>query len=88
MDKFFAHFERVATVLKWPRDVWSMTLQCAFVGKAQQAYSSLSLEDAADYEKVKQSVLRVYSLVPEAYVTVVRQSEIEKRLRNILGLFL
>ena len=67
MDKFFAHFERVATVLKWPRDVWSMTLQCVFVGKAQQAYSSLSLEDAADYEKVKQSVLRVYSLVPEAY---------------------
>ena len=67
MDKFFAHFERVATVLKWPRDVWTMTLQCVFVGKAQEAYSSLSLEDAADYEKVKQAVLRIYSLVPEAY---------------------
>lgn len=67
VDKFFAHFERVATTLKWPKAVWTMTLQCVFTGKAQEAYSSLSLEDAADYEKVKQAVLRVYSLVPEAY---------------------
>lgn len=67
VDKFFAHFERVATTLKWPKAVWTMTLQCVFTGKAQEAYSSLTLEDAADYEKVKQAVLRVYSLVPEAY---------------------
>lgn len=32
-----------------------------YVGKAQQAYSSLSLKDAANYEKIKQAVLRVYS---------------------------
>ncbi|KAK0131368.1 hypothetical protein N1851_033911 [Merluccius polli] len=67
VDKFFAHFERVATTLKWPREVWTMTLQCVFKGKAQEAYSVLTLEDAADYEKVKQAVLRIYSLVPEAY---------------------
>ena len=67
VDKFFAHFERVATVLKWPLGVWTMLLQSILVGKAQQAYSSLPLEDAADYQKVKQAVLRIYSLVPEAY---------------------
>lgn len=67
VDKFFAHFERVATVMKWPRDVWTITLQSIFKGKAQQAYSSLSLDDAADYDKVKEAVLRIYSLVPEAY---------------------
>lgn len=67
VDKFFAHFERVATTLKWPKEAWPMTLQCVFVGKAQEAYSSLSLEDAADYEKVKQAVLLIYALVPEAY---------------------
>ena len=54
-------------MLKWPRDVWTMTLQSVFTGKAQEAYSSLSLEDALDYEKVKQAVLCIYSLVPEAY---------------------
>ena len=67
VDKFFAHFERVATVLKWPLEAWTMLLQSILVGKAQQAYSSLPLEDAADYQKVKQAVLRIYSLVPEAY---------------------
>ncbi|KAL2096852.1 hypothetical protein ACEWY4_006059 [Coilia grayii] len=67
VDKFFAHFERVATVMKWPRNVWTITLQSIFKGKAQQAYSSLSLADAADYDKVKEAVLRIYSLVPEAY---------------------
>lgn len=30
VDKFFAHFERVATVMKWPRTVWSITLQSIF----------------------------------------------------------
>ncbi|KAL2096926.1 hypothetical protein ACEWY4_006133 [Coilia grayii] len=34
---------------------------------AQEAYSSLPLQDASDYEKVKKAVLRIYSLVPEAY---------------------
>lgn len=67
VDKFFAHFERVATTFKWPKEIWTMTLQCVFTGKAQEAYSSLTLEDAADYEKVKHAVLRIYALVPEAY---------------------
>ena len=67
VDTFFAHFERVATVMKWPRNVWIITLQSIFTGKAQQAYSSLSLEDTAEYDKVKEAVLRIYSLVPEAY---------------------
>ena len=66
-DTFFAHFERVTTVMKWPRNVWTITLQSIFTGKAQQAYASLSLEDAAEYDKVKEAVLCIYSLVPEAY---------------------
>lgn len=33
----------------------------------KKAYSSLSLEDAADHETVKTAVLKVYDLVPEAY---------------------
>jgi len=37
------------------------------VGKAQEAYSSLSLNQSTDYETVKASILRAYELVPEAY---------------------
>lgn len=42
-------------------------LQSVFTGRAQKAYSSLSLEAASDYQAVKAAVLRAYELVPEAY---------------------
>lgn len=41
--------------------------QSKLVGKAQEACSSLSLEDSQVYEKVKGAILRVNELVPEAY---------------------
>lgn len=39
IDKYFVLFERVATTLKWPRNVWTLLLQCVLVGKAQQVCS-------------------------------------------------
>lgn len=42
-------------------------LQCVLSGKAQEAYSSLSLEDSSSYAKIKSGVLKAYELVPEAY---------------------
>ncbi len=44
-----------------------MLLQCVLVGKAQEAYFSLSVEESLDYEQVKAAILRIYELVPEAY---------------------
>ena len=38
-----------------------------FIGKAREIYSSLSIGQCHDYEVVKQEVLKVYELVPEAY---------------------
>ncbi len=67
VDKFFALFECVAINLKWSKTFWPMLLQCVLVGKAREAYSSLSVEESLDYEKVKTAVLRIYELVPEAY---------------------
>ncbi len=67
VDKFFALFERVAINLKWPKTFWPTLLQCVLVGKAQEAYSSLPVEESLDYEQVKIAVLRIYELVPEAY---------------------
>lgn len=67
VEKYFSHFERVATSLKWPKDVWTLLLQCVLTGKAQEVYSSLSLEQSAVYDTVKTSILHAYELVPEAY---------------------
>ena len=67
VDAYFTAFERVATSLKWPKEVWSILLQCKLTGKAQEILAALSLEDSLSYEAIKTAVLRAYELVPEAY---------------------
>ena len=67
IDKYFLHFEKVADSLKWPPDVWTLLLQSVLSGKAQEVYSSLSLEQSQQYQEVKSAILKAYELVPEAY---------------------
>ena len=67
VDEYFAHFERIALNLGWPRECWSMLLQTVLTGKAQRAYATLPTENCADYELVKAAVLKSFELVPEAY---------------------
>ncbi len=67
VDSYFNAFERIAATLKWPKDLWSLLLQCKLVGKAQEVCASLSIDDSLDYDIVKATVLRAYELVPEAY---------------------
>ena len=67
VDKYFLHFEKVAQSLRWPVESWTLLLQSVIKGKAQEAYSSLSISDASDYQTVKAAILKAYALVPEAY---------------------
>ena len=67
VDGYFAHFERTALNLGWPKECWSMLLQTVLTGKAQRAYATLPTESCADYDLVKAAVLKSFELVPEAY---------------------
>lgn len=67
VDRYFILFERVASTLKWPKNVWTLLLQCVSSGKVQKVYSSLPAEDSLDFDKVKAAVLVAYELVLEAY---------------------
>ncbi|KAI5094263.1 hypothetical protein C0J45_15987, partial [Silurus meridionalis] len=58
VDTYFGVFERIAIALNWPKDVWSFLLQCKLIGKAQEVFSSLSLEDSLQYEVVKTTILQ------------------------------
>ncbi len=75
VDSYFCAFERIAAALQWPRDVWSLLLQCKLVGKAQEVCATLSIDQSLNYEIVKATVLRAYELVPEAYRQRFRQSQ-------------
>ncbi len=57
-DTFFLLFERVAKARDWPEADCALMLQCVLSGKAQEAYSSLSLEDSSSYSKIKSAVRR------------------------------
>lgn len=67
MEKYFPHFERVATLSKWPKKSWTLLLQSVLVGKAQEAYSALTMRESENYDTVKNAILKSYELVPEAY---------------------
>ncbi|KAK3085547.1 hypothetical protein FSP39_005150 [Pinctada imbricata] len=67
VDKYFPRFEKIAANLKWPRDFWPTLLQSVLIGKAAEVYSALSIAESSDFDKVKDTILRAYQLVPEAY---------------------
>ena len=67
VDKYFAHFEKVADSLNWPKESWVLLLQSVLIGKAQEIYGSLSVLQSSNYEHVKEAILKAYEPVPEAY---------------------
>ena len=67
VDKYFLHFEKITTSLDWPQDAWMLLLQSFLVGKAQEVYSGMSIEQSSQYNHVKTAILKAYELVPEAY---------------------
>jgi len=75
VDKYFIHFEKIATSLEWPREVWTILLQSVLVGKAGEIYSALPVERSAQYDEVRKAILKAYELVPEAYWQKFRNAE-------------
>ena len=67
VDKYFLHFEKIAQNLEWPKKHWPMFWQSVLIGKAREIYTQLSVDQAMDYDSVKQLILKGYELVPEAY---------------------
>ena len=67
VDKYFLLFEKVAKDLNWPLDKYTILLQSALKGKASETYTALSPEQTCDYQFVKESILKAYQLIPEAY---------------------
>ena len=47
VDKYFLHFEKIATSLEWPREMWTLLLQNALIGKVHEVYSSMSVEESS-----------------------------------------
>ena len=58
-------------------------MQSALKGKAQAVYTALSVSQSRDYETVKDTVLKAYELVPEAYRLKFRNSYKEPGITHV-----
>ncbi|KAG7471602.1 hypothetical protein JOB18_022732 [Solea senegalensis] len=60
VDSYFSAFERIAATLSWPKEFWSLLLQCKLVGKAQEPFVSHGFVSLTGEEsdKVPVTILR------------------------------
>ena len=67
IETYLSTFERVMEAYEIEKSRWAFKLVPYFSGKAQQAYASLSAEDAAQYESVKEAVFHHLNIKEETY---------------------
>lgn len=67
MDSYLLRFERYAGVQGLKKEVWATTLSALLTGKAMETYCRLTEEDAVEYNKVKEALLKRYNLTAEGY---------------------
>ena len=77
MDVYLKRFERFAKNAKWPDEEWATNLSTLLQGKALAVYSRLSTEDANDYEKLGDALLKRYQLTEEVIHQKFRNSKQE-----------
>ena len=59
--------KKVAKDLDWPLNKYTILLQSVLKGKASEVYLAIKPEQTSDYQTVKETILKAYELVPEAY---------------------
>ena len=62
MDSYLSRFEKYATANKWDKNVWAAYLSALLKGRALDVYDRLSTEDAADYDKLKDALLKNFDM--------------------------
>ena len=79
------------------KERWAFKLAPQLIGKAQQAYAAMLPDDAKDYDKIKDAILRRYDITEESYRQRFRLlkpkteetiQELEARLRDLAAKWL
>ena len=67
MDSYLSRFEKYATANKWDQSVWAAYLSALLKGRALDVYGRLSTEDAADYDKLKDALLKNFGMTERGF---------------------
>ena len=97
MDSYLSRFEKYATANEWKKSVWAAYLSALLKGRALDVYDRLSVDDAADYEKLKAKLLKNFDMTERGFRKKFRYERPEKsetfmqfssRLRSYLNKWL
>ena len=75
IDNYLGRFERFAKIQKWETTHYATVLSALLTGRALTTYARLSSEDAADYIKIKQALLKTYNHTEEGFREKFRNSK-------------
>ena len=78
MDSYLSRFEKYATANKWDKNVWAAYLSALLNGRALDVYDRLSTEDAADYDKLKDALLKNFDMTERGFRKKFRYSRPER----------
>ena len=78
MDSYLSRFEKYATANKWDKNVWAAYLSALLKGPALDVYDRLSTEDAADYDKLKDALLKNFDMTERRFRKKFRYSRPER----------
>ncbi|GFN90364.1 hypothetical protein PoB_001687000 [Plakobranchus ocellatus] len=67
LDIWLTRFERFAESNGWSREKWSSSLCALLTGRALDCYGRLSAEQAKDYDKVKEALMKRYDMTEDGY---------------------
>ncbi|XP_063591291.1 uncharacterized protein LOC134768392 [Penaeus indicus] len=73
IDSYLQRFERLATLHKWDKQDYHVYLGSVLRGHALKVYVSLPDETVKDYEKLKEALLRAYSVDADKYRRLFRE---------------
>ena len=78
MDSYLSRFEKYATANKWDKNVWAAYLSALLKGRALDVYDRLSTEDAADYDKLNDALLKNFDMTERGFRKKFRYSRPER----------
>ena len=78
MDSYLSRFEKYATANEWNKCIWAAYLSALLKGRALYVYDRLSVDDAADYEKLKEALLKNFDMTERGFRKKFRHERPEK----------
>ena len=78
MDSYLSRFEKYAEANGWLKEKWALNLSALLKGRALEVYDRLSTDDAGDYDKLKEALLKNFEMTEVGFRKRFKEGRPEK----------